>query len=123
MNVATANIPAPIRAAGGAYEPTVVVRMYAPMGLRFAKPHEKQSRVAQTCRSLACLRPCREGAYIPPKYGGTYAPPWFFDPAPALSACTIRRLLPPAAQRLIELHQALVLAVARLRQREFRVEQ
>jgi hypothetical protein len=51
------------------------------MGLRPAKPHEKQSRVAQTCRSLACLRPCPEGAYIPPKYGGTYAPPWFFDPA------------------------------------------
>jgi len=51
------------------------------MGLRPAKRHEKQSRVAQTCRSLACLRPCLEGAYIPPKYGGTYAPPWFFDPA------------------------------------------
>ena len=37
--------------------------------------------MAQTCRSLACLRPCQEGAYIPPKHGGTYAPPWFFDAA------------------------------------------
>ena len=32
-------------------------------------------RVAQTCRSLACLRPSREGAYIPPGDDGTYAPP------------------------------------------------
>jgi len=92
MNVATANIPAPIRAAGGAYEPTVVVRMYAPMGLRFAKPHEKQSRVAQTCRGLACLRPCQEGAYIPPKYGGTYAPPWFFDPCGGYSSTIAARV-------------------------------
>jgi hypothetical protein len=38
--------------------------------------------VAQTCRSLACLRHCQECAYIPTKYVGTYAPPWFFDPAP-----------------------------------------
>ena len=52
-----------------------------PMGLRPAKSHEKQSRVAQTCRTLACLRPSPEGAYIPPNYGGTYAPPWFFDSA------------------------------------------
>ena len=53
-----------------------------PVRLLPAKPHEKQSRVAQTCRSLACLRPSQEDAYIPPKYGGTYAPPWFFDPVP-----------------------------------------
>ena len=32
-------------------------------------------RVAQRCRSLACLRLSREGTYIPPKDGGTYAPP------------------------------------------------
>jgi hypothetical protein len=56
------------------------------MEFRSAKPHEKESRVAQTCRSLACLRPCPEGAYIPTKYGRTYAPPWFFDPAILVSA-------------------------------------
>jgi hypothetical protein len=60
-----------------------------PMGLRPAKPHEKQPRVAQTCRSLACLRLYPKGAYIPPKYGGTYAPPWFFDPAPLSRKCII----------------------------------
>jgi hypothetical protein len=76
------SIATAIQVVGGAYVSTVFVEMYVPMGLRPAKTHEKQSRVAQTCRSLACLRPCREGAYIPPKYGGTYAPPWFFDPVP-----------------------------------------
>jgi len=69
---------------------------FVPMGLRPAKPHEKQSRVAQTCRSLACLRSCPKDADIPPKYGGTYAPPWFFERAIQRTSPQGKDTTPPA---------------------------
>jgi len=51
-----------------------------PMGLRPAKPHQKQSRAAQTCRSVACLRPFERAHTSRQRTAGRMRHPWFFDP-------------------------------------------
>jgi len=51
--------------AGGAYVTTLLVVMYAPLGIG--------RRSGQTFRSLVCVR--RKGAYIQAKSAWTYAPP------------------------------------------------
>jgi len=53
---------------------------------------QSERRVAQTCRSLACLRvPIGTGAYVPTKVVGTYAPPpKLSEPRPLRSSSVTR---------------------------------
>jgi len=84
-----AGAPQPLRGLSQPFEPSFVFYNIPGSFVRF-RPGQNQSAtpwVAQTCRSLACLRHVfvengANVAYIPMKSVGTYAPPWFFDPAP-----------------------------------------
>ena len=80
--------PQPLRGLSQPFEPSFVFYNIPGSFVQF-RPGQNQSAtpwVAQTCRSLACLRHVfvengANVAYIPMKSVGTYAPPWFFDPA------------------------------------------
>jgi len=50
------------------------------MGLWPAKPDEKRSRVAQTCRRVACLRLFESAHTSRPRTAGRMRHPWFFRP-------------------------------------------
>ena len=71
--------PQPLRGLSQPFEPSFVFYNIPGSFVQF-RPGQNQSRVAQTCRSLACLRHVliengAKGAYIPTKSVGTYAPP------------------------------------------------